>query len=41
MGHVKKRLYFSKVTMFTSLTHFFSFDFEYRTIAVPRVGENL
>lgn len=41
MGYVKTRLYFSKVAMFTSLTHDFSFDFAYRTRAVPRVEENL
>lgn len=40
MGHVKTRLHFSKVAMFTSLTHYFSFDFEDRT-RVPRAEENL
>lgn len=34
MGHVKTRSYFSKVAMFTSLTHYFSFDLEYSTRAV-------
>lgn len=34
MGHVKTRSYFSKVAMFTSLKHYFSFDLEYSTRAV-------
>lgn len=41
MGLVKTRLYLSKVAMLMSFTRYFSFDFEYRTRAVPRVGENL